>query len=154
MNTYEREAIGNIVLIKNIIFENSSNKKKEIDHAWKFGRPCLIIYSDEQYDYILTITSTPKKIKYNCEHFALQIKHLIPKQVSRYSNHNFNRSKNKNIEGSITLDTIYKIPISGHEQLGKITFETYKTIINELKKLYQKETLDEIITKAQHIGGR
>ena len=61
MNTYEREAIGNIILIKNIIFKNTANKKKEVDHAWKFGRPCLVIYSDEQYDYILTITSTQKK---------------------------------------------------------------------------------------------
>ena len=154
MNTYEREAIGNIILIKNIIFKNTANKKKEVDHAWKFGRPCLVIYSDEQYDYILTITSTQKKEKYSCEHFTIQNKHLIPKQVSRYSNHNINKSKNKNIEGSITLDAIYKIPISGHEQLGKITFETYKSIITKLKEYHQKENLDEIITKAQHIGGR
>ena len=154
MNTYEREAIGNIVLIKNIIFENTSSKRKEVDHAWKFGRPCLVIYSDEQYDYILTITSTQKKARYKSEHFTLQTKHFIPNQISRYSNHNINKIKNKNIEGSITLDTIYKIPISGHEQLGKITFETYKTITSKLKTLYQKENLDEIITNAQRIGGR
>ena len=154
MSKYENEPIGTIVIIKNIIFKDSVTKKKEIDHAWKFGRPCLIIYSDDEYDYLLTITSTPKKSKYKNEHFSLKDEHLIPTQISRYTNYNIKKSENKTIEGSITLDTIYKIPISGHEELGKITFETYKLIINNLKTLHHKENLDELITKAQSIGGR
>jgi len=154
MNTYERETIGNIVLIKNIIFKNTSNKRKEIDHAWKVGRPCLVIYSDEQFDYILTITSTPKKTRYKSEHFILHTEHFIPNQVSRYTNFNINKIKSKNIEGSITLNTIYKIPISGHEQLGKLTFETYKSVIDNLKKLFNTKDLSDIITKAHNIGGR
>ena len=58
MNTYEKEAIGNIILMRNIVFTNSTNKPQEIDHSWKRGRPCLIIYSDDEYDYFLTIKSS------------------------------------------------------------------------------------------------
>lgn len=154
MSKYENETIGKIVIIKNIIFKDGVTKKKGLDHAWKFGRPCLIVYSDNEYDYFVTITSTPKNEKYKNEHFILENEHFIPTQISRYTNYNFKRSKNKTIAGSVTLDTIYKIPISGHEEIGKITFETYKSIIENLKKLFHTESLDELITKAQSIGGR
>lgn len=154
MSKYENETIGKIVIIKNIIFKDRVTKKKGLDHAWEFGRPCLIIYSDNEYDYFVTITSKQKKEKYKIEHFILENEHFIPTQISRYTNYNLKKSKSKTIEGSVTLSTIYKIPISGHEEIGKITFETYKTIIENLKTLYQSENLDELITKAQSIGGR
>ena len=48
MNSYEREAIGDIVIIKGLVFENTAIGKKEPDHAWKDGRPCMIIYSDSE----------------------------------------------------------------------------------------------------------
>ena len=35
MNSYEREAIGDIVIIKGLVFENTAIGKKEPDHAWK-----------------------------------------------------------------------------------------------------------------------
>ena len=52
MNSYEREAIGDIVIVKGIVFENTAIGKKEPDHAWKDGRPCMIIYSDNELDYL------------------------------------------------------------------------------------------------------
>ena len=60
MNSYEREAIGDIVIVKGIVFENTAIGKKEPDHAWKDGRPCMIIYSDNELDYLLTLTSVDK----------------------------------------------------------------------------------------------
>ena len=60
MKRYEREAIGDIVIIKNIIFKNKVKEgKKETDHSWEQGRPCIIIYNDDEYDYFLTMKSNP-----------------------------------------------------------------------------------------------
>lgn len=35
-------------IVKGIVFENTAIGKKEPDHAWKDGRPCMIIYSDSE----------------------------------------------------------------------------------------------------------
>ena len=71
MNAYEKGVIGNIIIMKNIVFTNSINVKKthEIDHSWRTGRPCLIIYSDDEYDYFLTIKSHITDTKYQ-NHYA------------------------------------------------------------------------------------
>ena len=56
--------LGEIVIIKNIVFKKDRNTKKQVDHAWSSGRPCLILYSDEEYDYYLTLTSSKERKNY------------------------------------------------------------------------------------------
>lgn len=149
MKTYERETIGSIVIIKNIIFENPLNHKKEIDHAYKYGRPCFIIYSDEEYDYFLTMTSNAKREQYTKQNFSLN---KLNKDSFIYRERNF--IKDEKEISLINLQHIYKIPISGHNEIGKVTFETYKNIINKLKKYYKNENINEIIEKSQIVRGR
>ena len=154
MNTYEREPIGNIIIIKNLIFPNTVTNKKEIDHAWRNGRPCIIIHSDNDYDYILALKTNITDEKFGYHYFPLRKSNFLHQNISRYSNYNIKKRNNIETHGTINLQNIYKIPISGHDITAKITFETYKAIITKLKEYHQKENLNEIITNAQHIGGR
>lgn len=59
MIVYENDYIGKIVYIKNIVFAKEENK---LDHAYNTGRPCLLIYSDEEYDYFLVVLRSKIKI--------------------------------------------------------------------------------------------
>ena len=143
MNTYEREAIGNIVIVRNIIFENTISNKQEIDHVWNSGRPCIIIYSDEEYDYFLTMTSNTEIIEaFKEHHFKINKKSLI------------SQTSDKLTKGAIKLETVYKMPICGHRQLSKVKFQTYKEIINKLKEYHQNQDLDEILLNAKNVKGR
>ena len=54
MVMYENDYIGKIVYIKNIVFAKGETK---LDHAYNTGRPCLLIYNDEEYDYFLVLNS-------------------------------------------------------------------------------------------------
>jgi len=142
MNTYEREAIGNIIIIKNIIFENNIVNKKEPDHAWKNGRPCIIIYSDNEYDYVLTLKSGNTKKQFSNQYIEIKEEDLI------------HRKEKEITKGKINLQTIYRIPISGHNKANKVTFEKYKIIINAIKKYHKNENIDEIIKNSNSIRGR
>ena len=154
MNSYEREAIGNIVIIKNIIFENTTINKNEIDHAYKFGRPCIIIYSDDEYDYLLPIKSSNNNEKYENHYFTINESNVLHRLVNRYSN--WNKKKRSKIEtkGVINLENVYRVPISGHDEICKVSFETFKNVITELKRYHKKEKIDEIIITAKNIRGR
>lgn len=46
-----------IVIVRDIIFYNEITENYEMDHAFQKGRPCLILYSDGEYDYFLSLTS-------------------------------------------------------------------------------------------------
>ena len=143
MNTYEREVIGNIIIVRNMTFENTTINKQEFDHAWNSGRPCIIIYSDDEYDYFLTLTSNPEIIEaFEEHHLKLRKKDLL----HHYSD--------KLTKGAIKLETVYKMPICGHRQLSKVKFETYKEIIYKLKTYHQNQNLDEILLNAKNVKGR
>lgn len=147
MNNYEREVIGDIIIVKGLTFLNTLTEMQESDHAWVKGRPCLIIYSDEEYDYILTLTSTERYGKYKEQYFKINEKHILYKEDFKYRRNRKNRI-NKNIKGSVNIETIYKIPTSGHDKLGKITFEAYKQIINQLKTYHQNQDINKILERA------
>lgn len=143
MNTYEKEVIGNIIVVRNMTFENTTINKQESDHAWNSGRPCIIIYSDDDYDYFLTMTSNPEIIEaFKEHHFKISKKDLL---------HHYG---DKITKGAIKLETVYKMPICGHRELSKVNFETYKDIIIKLKKYHQNRNLDEIINNAKSLRGR
>jgi len=151
MNTYEREPIGNIIIIRNLIFQNTVRDQKEIDHAWKMGRPCLIIHSDADHDYILALKTNVTDEKFENHHFQLSKKDFLP---NRCNNHNIKSKNKREIHGAVNLQNVYKIPISGHKVIEKITFKTYKEIIAKLKEYHEKENLNEIIENAQTVRGR
>ena len=108
MNSYEREAIGDIVIVKGIVFENTAIGKKEPDHAWKDGRPCMIIYSDNELDYLLTLTSVDKDG--SKQHFKINDENILYEEDFKYR---YNRKDriNKSIKGYVNLENIYKMPI-------------------------------------------
>ena len=141
-NIYETEPIGNIIIIRNIIFENSIFNKKEVDHAWKNGRPCIIIYSDDEYDYVLPIKSSNTKEQFSNQYIDLKEEELI------------HRKEKEITKGKINIQTIYRIPISGHKVVNKVTFIKYKNIINEIKQYHKNENIDEIIKNANTLRGR
>lgn len=128
MNSYEREVIGDIVIVRGIVFENTTNGKKEPDHAWKDGRPCMIIYSDSELDYLLTLTSVDREG--SKQHFKINDENILYEEDFKYR---YNRKERieKSIKGYVNLENIYKIPISGHDKIGKVTFETYKIFLKQ-----------------------
>jgi len=154
MNTYEREAIGNIVIIRNMIFKNNVSYKKEIDHSWEMGRPCIIIHSDDEYDYFLAMKSNPDYEKYGHKYIPINKDDLLNIIIHRYNRFENTRSRQREITGAVNLENVYRIPISGHDEVGKLTFGTYKYIIKRLKYYYNTEDLNEIIKNAESIRGR
>lgn len=150
MNKYEQDTIGKVILIRNIVFFNPDTKSKNLDHVWKKGRPCIIIYSDDEYDYFLPIKSNIKE-KFDHQYFMLSEKDLLNKDIHRYSKSRTNY--NHSLTGSINLETIYKIPISGHDEVSKVSWETFKNIIEKLKEYHQSNNLEEIINRAEIMRG-
>lgn len=150
MNNYEKEAIGDIIIVKGITFLNTVIGKLEPDHAWLTGRPCLIIYSGEENDYLLTLTSSEINEAYKKQHFKISEKHILYTEDFKYRHSRKNRI-NKGIKGSVNLESVYKMPISGHDKIGKLTFEAYKQIINQLKTFHQNQDINKILEKATTI---
>ena len=154
MNTYEKEAIGNIILIKNIVFSNHQKTKREIDHSWETGRPCIIIYSDENYDYFLPIKSSISQPKYQRHYIPLNEQELLYRQTKRLNDYNQKKYAKIETKGYINLETIYKIPISGHDEIGKITYEKYIEVINSIKEYQKGKNLEFILNDATIVKGR
>lgn len=154
MNTYEKEAIGNIILMKNIIFPNFQGSKHEIDHSWKKGRPCIIIYSDEDYDYFLPLKSCISDPKYKNHYIPLSEDDLLYKDVIRFGKHNNKKYFKINTKGFVNLETIYKTPISWHDEIGKVKYEKYIEIINGIKIYLKNSDLERILNSATIIKGR
>jgi len=152
MNIYEREAIGSIIVVKNVIFENAITNKSEYDHSWDSGRPCLIIFSDEEYDYFLTLSSSEKSSKFDNQKFKLTDDNLLYKTYNRRNVHNSKNNRKKGIRGAVNLQKVYKMPVSGHDELCKIDFETYKDVIDKLKKYHKNISLEEILLESKMIG--
>lgn len=149
--TYENGPLGDIVVIKNIIFDNTVTGKKEADHSWSTGRPCLIIESDDEYDYFLTLTSTVRDSRYDNQYFNITIDDILFEYERNAKELNFNKKKKEHtLEGKINLSNIYRCPMSGHSRLYKINFDTYKEIIKAYEN-YHHSNIGETIKKA---GGR
>ena len=151
---YEREAIGTVIIVKNIIFENTLSHKNEIDHSWEHGRPCVIIYSDDENDYLLSLTSKDIGETLQNEYFALDKWDMIYQKIERLEIGRTKRHRNKEIRGAINLMNVYKMQISGHDEVGKLTFKSYKKLIKKFKEIKQIQLVEEIIPNAKMIRGR
>lgn len=153
MDKYTLEAIGKIVIIRNIIFKNTQSHKKETDPAWETGRPCVIIHSDDEYDYFLTMSSNPNLKKYEQHYVPINNTNLLPIAIRRHNVHKSHQINKKGIRGAINLENIYRVPISGHDEIGKLTFDTFKSVIERLKQYHNITDLNEIEKKTQTIRG-
>lgn len=145
---YSNDYIGKIVILKNIVFNRGKNK---LDHAYKGGRPCLLIYSDEEYDYFLTITSEVKNKSYEFEYYKLNPDDFLYLYNYRGDNSKVNFDY---IHGYVNMFEIYKKRISGYgfHDFGKIKLETFKDIMEKFKFLHNKENMEQIINKASIMG--
>ena len=136
MDAYTKSELGKIVIIKNIVFKNDSNSKLKVDHAWEKGRPCVIIYSDNEYDYYLPISSTKANKNYYQE---------IKDEFYELSEKDFHFMNNRKKFGVIHITNLFRKKISGYNnEIGRITKEAYYELIHKIKNYYNKE-LDEII---------
>lgn len=137
--------IGSIIFVKDIIFSNSKTNKKHLDHAHELGRPCLLIFSDEEYDYFLTLTSTKRNNYRYTEYYELTSK-----------DYDYIYRKSNSPIGYINVRNIYKKRICGYgmDEIGKIKFDVYKKIIKKLKDYHKNNNLDTIKENANIIGGR
>ena len=148
---YEREAIGTVIIIKNLIFKNTLSQKNEIDHSWEHGRPCIIIYSDDEYDYLLTLTSKTIGETLQSEYFHIDKWDMKYQKVERLEIGRTKRHRTKETKGAINLSNVYKMPISGHDEIGKLTFKAYKKLIKKFKEHKQIQLIEEVIPKAKSI---
>lgn len=144
---YENDYIGKIVILQNIVFNTGKNR---LDHAYKGGRPCLLIYSDEEYDYFLTIKSEPRTKSYGFEYYKLN-----PEDFMYVYNYHgaYHKSSFQGIHGYVNLMEIYKRRVSGYgsKDYAKLKLSTYKDIINKFKKLHKSENMESITSKASII---
>lgn len=149
MSRYEIESIGNIIMVKNLIFKNTITNKKEIDYAWELGRPCIIIYSDNEYDYFLTITTSQASEKFEYRYFKMENNDFM--YLIKNKN---NKNKINKVSRYINLKNIYKMPICGHEVVNKITFLKYREVITKLKKYHDDKKLIDIVKTATDVRKR
>ena len=142
---YKNDYIGKIVYIKGIVFATGKTK---LDHAYSIGRPCLIIYSDNEYDYFLTMSSKIKTKSYTFDYYKFQPDDFM--FLYKYKN----MKDSYYAHGYVNLRNIYKKRVSGYgmNDSGKIKLETYKEIINKLKYLHNEDNMNEIINSAKAMG--
>lgn len=156
MSTYERSPLGDIIIVKGITFQNTVIGMQEVDHAWINGRPSIIIYSDDEYDYFMTLTSSETDNIYEDRYLKIQEENILFQENSndRYTMHKKYKKKNKNksIKGAINISSIYKLPASGHDRIAKITYKTYTELINKTKEYYSEQNIESIINTSKKIG--
>lgn len=144
---YINETIGNIAIIKGIVFKDSKNNTSTPDHAWESGRPCIIIYESQEYFYFLSLTSTERNdinsIASN-QYFKLEENDLAFKYKNRYKNEGKKKRKDTELHGFINLESIYKIPIYGLDEIGKLKLNVFKDIIDKFKIYHASEIEEEI----------
>ena len=108
-------SVGSIILIKNIVFKNGN---KCFDHAYKYGRPCLIISLLNDNIYYVPLSSSLDFKKINESDIIISSKYC--------------RKKSK-----ISLKNIYFTDGYYYEEKEKFSDEDLLPI---LKKLYKFQT--------------
>ena len=141
---YENDSIGDIIIKRNLIFKD--NGMNELDHSWKTGRPCLIIYSDDQYDYFLTLTSKLEKVdKYNSQYFLIDESDLDYINTLNFNGRKIKEKYRKSLGGVVNLSNVYRSRICGHHVCGKVKYGVYKQIIKKFKEYHNYEDIVDIV---------
>jgi hypothetical protein len=132
---YNNSLLGNIIIVRNLIFHTSSLGMKQVDHAWKKGRPCLLLYTDDNYDYVLPLTHGVNYDLFGYHYYSLnESKFLyLRKRVFIYD---IDSKKNNSLNGYINLEGVYKIPIFGHTEIAKLSFKAYDELVDKFMSLH------------------
>lgn len=149
---YELKKDGTIILVNNFKFSDNT-----LDHAWKAGRICLVLFTDEEYEYVIPMTSYVKEslrenyYYINDDNFMYYyklryIESTLKKFQNKRSEHNSLKSNmNKtNVSGYLNLRKIYKIPVAFRDEIGKINYEDYKKILKRIRKKQNLENNEDI----------
>ena len=144
---YDRELIGNIINVVGLTFYNTITKKYEPDHAYKSGRPCLLIYSDEKYDYFLPLTGK-NNVKYSEEKYS--INKYSYKYLYEYPSSKEHNDKKRDLNSYVKMDTVYKKPVCGYgfREIGKLKYSEYKNIIKAFKEFHNVSRISETLESA------
>lgn len=148
MKKYRDLLDGKIVSVNNFTFDDGS-----LDHAWNTGRICYVLYADDEYEYLLPIThenkhNNTKRYFYITESDFEEFYESRYKESTLFRKNQKNSKNSSDIEGYINLSNIYKYPIVYRDEIGKISFDTYKKIRNKLLHYHHTNSFDEIINKA------
>lgn len=137
MDNYEKSYQGNIVIVTNLVFNKNLQRKSILDHAWKKGRPCIILYTDEDYDYLVPLKS--EKPRDN-------IYKNVKKEYYELSEKSFLNLQSGEKIGVIHLADFFKKKTSGYKIIGKLTKEAYLEILKKFSE-YHKSEIEEMVRK-------
>ena len=147
MNKYDMILEGKIVVIRNFVFEDG-----KLDHAWNTGRICLVVYADDNYEYVLPITHA---IKDNCEyhHFYIDKSSFLDFYSSRYKEKSIKHKKkdsknNQDVCGYINIKKLYKFPVAYRDEIGKLNYDCFKKILSKLHYFHDTKSIEELISKS------
>lgn len=148
---YQTDQVGKIIVVKNIVFPRSAFSKRQVDHAWRTGRPCMVLYTDDEYDYVLPLTHEVKNKIYEYHFFKLSDSKFLY-QLGRDNRINYKINKEKQITNSfVNLEYIYKLPICGHVEVAKITFPAYRELVSQYINLHRIIDLNDLSNDSQAI---
>jgi len=114
--------VGSVIINRNLFFKDSN----KLDHAYKRGRPCLVIATTDEYYYYLSISNTRNK----------QSRTNIPMQNTKKL-------------CSPSFLNIFKAPICYKEELFKISeknlLDIYKAFLRHYNNRDKCEYYDEVV---------
>ena len=85
---------------------------------------------------------------------TLDESNILYKDVNRFGKNNLKKLSKIIVKGYINFETIYKTPISWHDEIGKISFEKYKEVIDKIKAYYKIEDINTLFKESKTIKGR
>ena len=116
--------IGDIIIVRNIIFHDG------VDHAFLFGRPCLVIGFYENNLYYLPITHnvhyTPERSKY-----IFHAKECGCKKKDYFFH-------------AVAIEQYYQIPLCQHKVCGQISPVVLNGIYQRFLQIQSEETIGEL----------
>lgn len=156
-NKYENLQEGKIIIVNNFKFEDGS-----LDHAWNKGRPCLILFVDDDYEYIAPIKSELKKDTHFIDKYYINDENMLyfynnfyvestlrPYKYNKRSNKLIRNAKGKkHIEGYINLEAIYKLPVAFRNEICKLDYDAFKSVIEKLHNIHNIKDNNELKEKA------
>lgn len=141
---YDKSPMGTVFSVSNMIFDG------KVDHAYRKGRLCILIYSDDEYDYFLSISSNKSKSGKDFEYYKLgddDFSYLYKYDSIR----NSSKFHDDAPSGYVNLIYIYKRKISGFgsREIGKLKYESYKKLIDKLKYYHNRSEMNNIVESAK-----
>lgn len=149
---YEHKKDGTVIVVNNFKFEDDS-----LDHSWNSGRLCLVLFTDEEYEYVISMTSHVKDVLKTYYHYinddnfmyyykTRYIESTLKKFQNRKREYNSLKSNSNrtNVSGYLDLRKVYKIPVAYRDEIGKINYDDYKKILKRIRKKQNLENDEEI----------